>query len=177
MPRKPREDGRNSRTVANNKYNQSVYERLAINVYKGNREKVKEYAESIGETTNTLVNKLLAREIDGFKPIEGENKAKKSEQYTNETNQEKFKESKTTKTKEVTTKPQKEHKPRVNMDEIQKIIEQKRAEQGIVTKEDTSEEQEKRKKLVEIQAIIEQKKSSAEKAEQNDNLSSVPFMN
>lgn len=72
MPRKPREDGRNARTVANNKYNQSAYERLAINVYKGNREKVKEYAESIGETTNTLVNKLLAKEIDGFEPIERE---------------------------------------------------------------------------------------------------------
>ncbi|MBQ6887215.1 MAG: hypothetical protein IJN54_06855 [Lachnospiraceae bacterium] len=67
--------------------------------------------------------------------------------------------------------------PSIGFDEIQKIIEQKRAEQGIAITEDTPEEREKRKKLVEIQAIIEQKKSSAEKAEQNDNLSSVPFMN
>ena len=64
MSRKVREDGRNARTVANNKYNQSVYERLAINVYKGNREIVKEYAESIGETTNTLVNKLTGASLD-----------------------------------------------------------------------------------------------------------------
>jgi hypothetical protein len=69
MPRKAREDGRNARTVANNKYNSSAYDRIAVNVYKGNRELVKKYAEDRGETTNSLINKLLATEIDGFKPV------------------------------------------------------------------------------------------------------------
>lgn len=70
MARRPREDGRNARTVANNKYNMSAYDRLAVNVKKGQRDIIKEYAASIGETTNTLINRLLAAEIKGFQPIE-----------------------------------------------------------------------------------------------------------
>lgn len=70
MPRKPREDGRNARTVANNKYNQSAYDRIALNVKKGQRDVVKEYAKEKGETTNTLINRLLAEEIEGFEPVE-----------------------------------------------------------------------------------------------------------
>lgn len=70
MPRKPREDGRNARTVANNKYNVSAYDRLAVNVKKGQRAIIKEYAEQNGETTNTLINRLLADEIEEFQPIE-----------------------------------------------------------------------------------------------------------
>ena len=70
MPRKPREDGRNAHTVAGNKKNKELYDRLAINVYKGNRELVQEYAKSIGESTSSLINKLLAEKIEGFKPME-----------------------------------------------------------------------------------------------------------
>lgn len=70
MARKPREDGRNARTVANNKYNVKAYDRIAVNVKKGQRDIIKEYAESLGETTNTLINRLLADEIKGFIPIE-----------------------------------------------------------------------------------------------------------
>lgn len=73
MSRKAREDGRNARTVANNKYNVSAYDRLAVNVKKGQRDVIKEYAENNGETVNTLINRLLASEINGFQPIEKSN--------------------------------------------------------------------------------------------------------
>lgn len=73
MSRKAREDGRNARTVANNKYNVSAYDRLAVNVKKGQRDIIKEYAENNGETVNTLINRLLASEISGFQPIEKSN--------------------------------------------------------------------------------------------------------
>lgn len=70
MARPTREDGRNARTVANNKYNSANYDRLAVNVKKGEREKVKVYAEKNGESTSGLINRLLAAEIPGFDPIE-----------------------------------------------------------------------------------------------------------
>lgn len=69
MPRKPREDGRNARTVANNKYNVTAYDRIAVNVKKGQRDVIKQYVESNGETVNTLINRLLADEIADFQPI------------------------------------------------------------------------------------------------------------
>ena len=70
MARKPREDGRNARTVANNNQNKEAYDRLSVNVYKGNKVLVQEYAKSVGESTSSLINKLLAEKIDGFKPME-----------------------------------------------------------------------------------------------------------
>lgn len=70
MARPAREDGRNARTVASNKYNSSNYERLAVSVKKGEREKIKAYAEKNGESANGLINRLLADEIPGFNPIE-----------------------------------------------------------------------------------------------------------
>lgn len=72
MARPKREDGRNARTVANNKYNNSVYDRLAVNVKKGERERVKNHAAGTGESVSGLVNRLLAAEIPGFTPIEAE---------------------------------------------------------------------------------------------------------
>lgn len=72
MARPKREDGRNARTVANNKYNNSVYDRLAVNVKKGERERVKNHAAETGESVSGLVNRLLAAEVPGFTPIESE---------------------------------------------------------------------------------------------------------
>ncbi len=69
MGRPGREDGRKARTVANNKYNKSVYDRLAVNVKKGERERLKEYAAENGESVSGLVNRLLAAEVPGFDPI------------------------------------------------------------------------------------------------------------
>lgn len=70
MARPARDDGRNARTVANNKYNSANYDRLAVNVKKGEREKVKEHAERKGESVSGLINRLLAGEVPGFDPIE-----------------------------------------------------------------------------------------------------------
>lgn len=77
MARPKREDGRNARTVANNKYNNSVYDRLAVNVKRGEREKVKDHAAEQGESVSGLVNRLLAAEVPGFVPIEKEPEADK----------------------------------------------------------------------------------------------------
>lgn len=70
MARPKREDGRNARTVANNKYNVNNYDRLAVNVKRGEREKVKAHAEQSGESISGLINRLLADEIPDFIPIE-----------------------------------------------------------------------------------------------------------
>lgn len=61
MGRPKREDGRNARTVANNKYNNTVYDRLAVNVRKGERERLKEYAAGNNESVSGLVNRLKFR--------------------------------------------------------------------------------------------------------------------
>lgn len=58
-----REDGLNSQTVAKNKYNAKNYDRIAIQVNKGEREKVQAHAASKGESVNGLVNRLLADEM------------------------------------------------------------------------------------------------------------------
>ena len=73
MGRPKREDGRNARTVASNKYNTSVYDRLAVNVNKGERERLKAYAAENGESVISLINRLLAAEVPGFDPVK-ENK-------------------------------------------------------------------------------------------------------
>lgn len=46
------------------------YDRLAITVYKGEKEIVRAYAAKNGETINGLVNRLLAREIPDFEPMD-----------------------------------------------------------------------------------------------------------
>ncbi|MCM1217196.1 MAG: hypothetical protein NC548_22075 [Lachnospiraceae bacterium] len=65
----PKEGGRNARTVANNKYNTAAYDRIAVNVRKGERERLKEYAAGNNESVPGLVNRLLAAEVPGFDPI------------------------------------------------------------------------------------------------------------
>ena len=41
MPRPPRKDGRNARTVANNKYNLKAYDRISLCIPKGEKERIK----------------------------------------------------------------------------------------------------------------------------------------
>ncbi|MCM1218791.1 MAG: antitoxin [Lachnospiraceae bacterium] len=55
--------------MANNKYNNTAYDRIAVNVRKGERERLKEYAAGNGESVSGLVNRLLAAEVPGFDPI------------------------------------------------------------------------------------------------------------
>ena len=45
MPRAKREDGKNARTVASNKYQKNNYDRINILAPLNYKEKVKEYAE------------------------------------------------------------------------------------------------------------------------------------
>lgn len=69
---KKREDGKNSQTVAKNAYNARNYDRIAIQVNKGERERIKSFAANQGESVNSLVNKLLAEAIPDFIPVGAE---------------------------------------------------------------------------------------------------------
>lgn len=52
-----------SSTRAKNKYNASHYDSLRIVVYKGDKERIKAFAESRGQTINGFVNELIKREM------------------------------------------------------------------------------------------------------------------
>lgn len=54
----------NARTRASNKYNAKAYDRLNIVVPKGERERIKEYAASKGESLNSYVYKLITADMD-----------------------------------------------------------------------------------------------------------------
>lgn len=53
-----------ARTRASNKYNAKAYDRLNIVVPKGERERIKEYAASKGESLNSYVYKLITADMD-----------------------------------------------------------------------------------------------------------------
>lgn len=46
-------------TTASNKYNAKAYERIALQVKKGRRDIIREYAESKGMSLNGYINKLI----------------------------------------------------------------------------------------------------------------------
>ena len=73
MARPRREDGRNPRTVANNKYNTAAYDRINLVMKKGEKEKIKESAALNGETVNTFINRLLSENVPNFDPLSQEN--------------------------------------------------------------------------------------------------------
>lgn len=50
-------------TAAKRRYNEKSYDRLAITVPKGAKEKIADYARKRGTTINGLVNDLLKTEI------------------------------------------------------------------------------------------------------------------
>lgn len=54
---------------ANRKYNDKTYEQLKVLVHKGEREKIKAYAESQGKSLNGYINDLIkadmSRHTDG----------------------------------------------------------------------------------------------------------------
>ena len=50
-------------SIASNKYNAKAYDRLAIQVYKGQREQIKAYAEAQGMSLNGYINKLIADDM------------------------------------------------------------------------------------------------------------------
>lgn len=47
-------------TKAKNKYNAENYERVALNVLKGQKEAIKAHAESMGESVNGFINRAIA---------------------------------------------------------------------------------------------------------------------
>lgn len=48
-----------SSTRAHNKYNAKAYDRLNIVIPKGEKEKIRDFAESNGETVNGFINRLI----------------------------------------------------------------------------------------------------------------------
>ena len=51
--------GGKASTKAKNKYNAANYDRIALVVPKGKKEKIKAYAESKGESLNRFVNRAI----------------------------------------------------------------------------------------------------------------------
>lgn len=47
------------RTEINNKYNEKAYDRIALNLYKGEREILKKYAKKKGKSVNQYINDLI----------------------------------------------------------------------------------------------------------------------
>lgn len=57
-----------------NKYAAQAYDRIAVNVPKGRRADIQKYCDSIGTTTQGLVNELLRFEL-GFTPEQWKERA------------------------------------------------------------------------------------------------------
>lgn len=53
-----------SQTEASAKYNKKAYDEIKIRVKKGNKEKIKEYAESKGMSLNGFINKLISENME-----------------------------------------------------------------------------------------------------------------
>ena len=53
-----------ARTTANNKYNAKAYDRIALQVYKGERDMIRAYAESIGKSLNGYINDLIVSDME-----------------------------------------------------------------------------------------------------------------
>lgn len=56
--KKVKEMGKAS-TKAKNKYNAENYERISLNVPKGEKDKIREHAESKGESVNGFINRAI----------------------------------------------------------------------------------------------------------------------
>jgi predicted HicB family RNase H-like nuclease len=53
-----------ARTKANRKYNEKAYDRVALTVPKGQKERIKAHAESQGLSLNGYINKLIAEDME-----------------------------------------------------------------------------------------------------------------
>lgn len=51
-------------TKAKNKYNAENYERISLNVDKGEKDKIKAHAESMGESVNGFINRAIENQIE-----------------------------------------------------------------------------------------------------------------
>ena len=46
-------------TIAKNKYNAKAYDRIALQVKKGEKDKIKDHAQSKGESLNGFINRAI----------------------------------------------------------------------------------------------------------------------
>lgn len=51
-------------TAAKAKYNAKNYDRLAITVKKGQRDRIRDYAERNGESINSYINRLISEDME-----------------------------------------------------------------------------------------------------------------
>ena len=51
-------------TRAQNKYIQKAYDRINLVVYKGDKDKIKAHAESLGESLNGFINRAIAEAME-----------------------------------------------------------------------------------------------------------------
>lgn len=49
-----------------NRYNTKSYDRLGVMVYKGEKEKIKQRADSLGLSVNAYINMLIEKDIENF---------------------------------------------------------------------------------------------------------------
>lgn len=54
-----------AQTKASNKYNAKAYDRIALQVKKGQREEIRQFAESKGLSLNGYINKLISEDMNG----------------------------------------------------------------------------------------------------------------
>jgi predicted HicB family RNase H-like nuclease len=53
---------------ASMKYNEKAYDRIALRVSKGDKEKIKAFAESNGESLNGFINRIIDEALSKEKP-------------------------------------------------------------------------------------------------------------
>lgn len=61
-----------AQTKASNKYNAKAYDRITVLVKKGEKDRIKRYAEDHGQSVNAFITELIRREMVGFKSGEDE---------------------------------------------------------------------------------------------------------
>jgi predicted HicB family RNase H-like nuclease len=64
MARPKREDGRNPKTVASNKYNEKAYDRINYTVQAGYKQVIKDAADKSGLSVNAYITKAIEEKID-----------------------------------------------------------------------------------------------------------------
>ena len=64
MPRPKREDGRNSRTIASNKYNEKAYDRINYVVQAGYKDVIKAAADHAGLSVNAYITQAVIEKME-----------------------------------------------------------------------------------------------------------------
>lgn len=62
-----------AQTKASNKYNAKAYDRIALQVKKGERDKLREHAEQHGESLNGFINRAISETVERDNETSGNN--------------------------------------------------------------------------------------------------------